>query len=485
MDERKEAGGGERMNDTADDGGTTPMHGIGLKVLNGFFEISKPVGNEYNKGGMDGLLAENPTNFTHANPSMENSYMVDEHLDDIAPQDDPSNHRDREAGNPLTFAKVVQQEKKSVKVNFRHMESSDKVDGVDVVIPLSSVKEVNDRFANTLYGYFLGKRLAYPVVDYFVKNNWAKYGLSRLMMNAKGFFFFFKFNTKSGMDQLLEDGPWMIKNVPIILNEWSPSVSVVKEDTTSVPVWVKMHDVPLPAFTEDGLSLLASKVGVPKRLDSYTAKMCVESWGRSSFVRALIEIQAGMELKRNVMVAVPALDGKGYTKMEVKIEYDWEPLRCSTCCVFGHNDNSCPKNPKPANDEVNRNNDGFQDVKGKNKKADQHGFHVKNQKSKLVYRPVVKPKLVENMASSSNVPVRNSFDVLQDESGAQEIPTVERLEKQQMVNPIGEKGGTEEVVVDDIDVDDMLHDYVEGHDSKKKNNKSEGSSTPGRMGFNG
>ncbi|KAI3795201.1 hypothetical protein L1987_37850 [Smallanthus sonchifolius] len=229
MDERKEAGGGERMNDTADDGGTTPMHGIGLKVTNidgipflprrgmystnnvsvldGLFEISKPVGNEYNKEGMDGLLAENPTNFTHANPIMENSYMVDEHLDDIAPQDDPSNHRDREVGNPLTFAKVVQQEKKSVKVNFRHMESSEKVDGVDVVIPLSSVKE--------------------------------------------------------------------------------------------------------------------------------------------------------------------------------------------------------------------------------------------------------------------------------------EIPNVERLEKQQMVNPIGEKGGTEEVVVDDVDVDDMLHDYVEGYDSKKKNNSSEGASTPGRTGFNG
>ncbi|KAI3819685.1 hypothetical protein L1987_13532 [Smallanthus sonchifolius] len=125
------------------------------------------------------------------------------------------------------------------------------------------------------------------------------------------------------------------------------------------------------------------------------------------------------------------------------------------------------------------------DVKGKNKKADQHGFHVKNQKSKLVYWPVVKPKLVENMASSSNVLVRNSFDVLQDESGAQEIPTVERLEKQQMVNPIGEKGGTEQVVVDDVDVDDMLHDYVEGYDSKKKNNRSEGASTPGRTSFNG
>uniref|UniRef100_A0A251SRR9 DUF4283 domain-containing protein n=1 Tax=Helianthus annuus TaxID=4232 RepID=A0A251SRR9_HELAN len=40
------------------------------------------------------------------------------------------------------------------------------------------------------------------------------------MMNANGFFFF-KFKTKEGMDKMLEDGPWMIRNVPIILKMWS------------------------------------------------------------------------------------------------------------------------------------------------------------------------------------------------------------------------------------------------------------------------
>uniref|UniRef100_A0A251V5M0 Zinc knuckle CX2CX4HX4C n=1 Tax=Helianthus annuus TaxID=4232 RepID=A0A251V5M0_HELAN len=107
-----------------------------------------------------------------------------------------------------------------------------------------------------------------------------------------------------------------------------------------------MHDVPLTAYTEDGLSLIASKIGVPKLLDTYTATMCADSWGRSSYARALIEVQAGAELKRSVTVAIPSLDGNGYSKVEVKIEYDWEPLRCSSCCVFGHDDNSCPKNPQ-------------------------------------------------------------------------------------------------------------------------------------------
>ncbi|KAM0051848.1 hypothetical protein Hdeb2414_s0007g00241321 [Helianthus debilis subsp. tardiflorus] len=140
------------------------------------------------------------------------------------------------------------------------MESSEAVDGADVVIPLSSVKQVTDRYANTLYGYFLGKRLAFPVVDFFVKNNWVKYGLSRLMMNANGFFFF-KFKTKEWMDQMLEDGPWMIRNVPIILKEWSASNNLEKEDIKAIPVWVKMHDVPLAALLRMGLACLHLRLG--------------------------------------------------------------------------------------------------------------------------------------------------------------------------------------------------------------------------------
>ncbi|XP_021996301.1 uncharacterized protein LOC110893502 [Helianthus annuus] len=311
------------------------------------------------------------------------------------------------------------------------MESSKTVEGADVVIPLASVQQVNDRYANTLYGYFLGKRLAFPVVDYFAKNNWVKYGLSRLMMNANGFFFF-KFSTKEGMNRMLEDGPWLIRNVPIILSEWSPTLKMEKEDIKAVPVWVKMHDVLLAAFTEDGLSLVASKIGNPKMLDSYTATMCAESWGRSSYARALIEVEAEAELKKSITVAIPSLDGNGYSKVEIKIEYDWEPLRCSSCCVFGHDDCSCPKNPQvTSSGDSGKNNDDFQDVGTKKKKVNNQGIPMKNQKPKVVYRPVVKPKPKSTLRSPVNnqVSTSNPFDILKDDDGNQGGNTVGRAEK--------------------------------------------------------
>ncbi|KAJ0955350.1 hypothetical protein HanPSC8_Chr01g0001871 [Helianthus annuus] len=290
--------------------GTAPIRGIGLRVTNiegnnlmprrgmystsnvsildGLMNISKPVDNSYSNVSK---IPNVPVGVSGSMPT---------HVDTGIGASSSNMQQ------PMSYANVLQARKEEVRVNFRKMESDEVLEGAEVVIPLASVKQVTERFSNTLYGYFLGKRLAFPVVDYFVKQNWKKYGLNRLMMNSKGFFFF-KFKDKKGIDQLLEDGPWMIRNVPIILKEWSPSVTVEKEEITTVPVWVKMHDVPLPAFTEDGLSLLASRIGTPKMLDSYTATMCMESWGRSSFARALIDVHASNDLKTSITMAIPSL----------------------------------------------------------------------------------------------------------------------------------------------------------------------------------
>ena len=58
-------------------------------------------------------------------------------------------------------------------------------------------------------------------------------------MNAKGFFFF-KFNSKKGVDDVLENGPWLIRNVPIILKPWTLNTNLLKEDLTNIPVWVNV-----------------------------------------------------------------------------------------------------------------------------------------------------------------------------------------------------------------------------------------------------
>ena len=250
-------------------------------------------------------------------------------------------------------------------------------EGVNISIPRKVVEKVSSRLEHTLYGYFMGKRMAYPVVEYFAKNNWAKHGLKKIMMNSEGFFFF-KFDTLVGLEAVLKGGPWMIRNSPIILKKWSVDTRFRKEELTSIPIWVKLHDVPLQVFEEEGINLIASFIGKPVLFDSYTTSMCKDSWGRSSFARCLIEVNSGVDLVEVVTIGFPSLAGEDFTKETIRVEYEWRPPRCDICKIFGHAHDHCPKKvvstpvvstSHVVTPTVVSNNDGFHKVVRKKKKS--------------------------------------------------------------------------------------------------------------------
>ncbi|GJU83616.1 sodium/hydrogen exchanger 6 [Tanacetum coccineum] len=300
--------------------------------------------------------------------NLTNKYNVPTENDDDAPitQSVDINSTPNSYAGAAGTNKVIQPKEQA---NFRPMVSEKVFDGVNISIPRKVLEKVSVRLEHTLYGYFIGKRLAFPVVEYYVRNNWAKHGLKRIMMNAKGFFFF-KFDSRAGLDAVLEGGPWMIRNSPIILKKWSVNTSLQKEEMTRIPIWVKLHDVPIQVFEEDGISLIASYLGKPIMLDSYTTTMCKESWGRSSFARCLIEINSEAEFTESITIGIPELEGLGFIKETIYVEYEWKPPRCHTCNIFGHLGDSCPKkvvNTPVVNNSTNTNtpNDGFQQVVNK------------------------------------------------------------------------------------------------------------------------
>nr|GEY56835.1 hypothetical protein [Tanacetum cinerariifolium] len=154
---------------------------------------------------------------------------------------------------------------------------SHKAENFDMVLPKSAIDKVKNRFENSLVGYFVGKSLAFPIVQNYVNNTWGKFGLQKLTRNDDGVFLF-KFATSNGLEQVLKRGPWMIRNSPLIRNKWTPNVSLIKNEVTKVPAWIKLHKIPLVAYSEDGLSLIATQIGKPIMLDAFTSSMCNESW---------------------------------------------------------------------------------------------------------------------------------------------------------------------------------------------------------------
>ncbi|GKB31171.1 retrotransposon protein, putative, unclassified [Tanacetum coccineum] len=142
-------------------------------------------------------------------------------------------------GNVVSSTATSVEGRKSV--NFRTL-ITPMGNGTDVAVPLESIRAISKRLNNTAYGFFLGKRVAYPVV--------ANY-----------------FSSMDGLDSMLENRPWFIRNNPLILKKWDPDVNLLKEDVVNVPVWVKVHDVHVTAFSKDGLSAIATKLECPKNID--------------------------------------------------------------------------------------------------------------------------------------------------------------------------------------------------------------------------
>nr|GEX11979.1 putative reverse transcriptase domain, reverse transcriptase zinc-binding domain protein [Tanacetum cinerariifolium] len=92
-----------------------------------------------------------------------------------------------------------------------------------------------------------------------------------------------------------------------------------------------VHDVfhvsLLRAYSEIGVSLITTQIGTPIMLDTYTSNMCVSSWGRSTYARALIEISTEFDLAGELVIAILVGKDNGYSLATVTTEYEWRPPR--------------------------------------------------------------------------------------------------------------------------------------------------------------
>ncbi|GKG02282.1 zinc knuckle CX2CX4HX4C containing protein, partial [Tanacetum coccineum] len=111
----------------------------------------------------------------------------------------------------------------------------------------------------------------------------------------------------------------------------------------SVTLWVKMHNVPIVAYSKVGLDLIYTKVGKLMRLNAHTNFICLNSWGHSEYARALVEVSAEVPFVDSVDLDIPLEDGKGYTTVKIRIEYEWQPPRCGTCKNFDHLESVYPR----------------------------------------------------------------------------------------------------------------------------------------------
>ncbi|KAJ6984032.1 hypothetical protein NC653_022297 [Populus alba x Populus x berolinensis] len=177
-----------------------------------------------------------------------------------------------------------------------------------------------------MISFFPGFKMPFHAVNSIASRAWCSYGLENIMTTSKGFIIF-RFNTEDEMHIVLEKGPWMFGGKTIILQQWHPRFQFDKSKISTLPVWIRLHGLPFPLWSKQGLSLAASMVRRPLFCDELTYT-CT----RLEYARLCVEVDAALPFVHNFEIDSPL----SIAPLTVTIDYECKPLRCGKCNVFGH-----------------------------------------------------------------------------------------------------------------------------------------------------
>lgn len=99
----------------------------------------------------------------------------------------------------------------------------------------------------------------------------------------------------------------------------------------SVPVWIKLYNIPLYAWSHYGINWLASRVGKFLCMNQSTERL-----EKINYAKCLVEVKPDNLLVNNFLVKL--MDGSDQI---VTVEYLWKPEVCVFCREFGHSDINC------------------------------------------------------------------------------------------------------------------------------------------------
>ncbi|GJR74220.1 hypothetical protein Tco_0086585 [Tanacetum coccineum] len=176
----------------------------------------------------------------------------------------------------VSFINVVQGVNKSGSNKLRLIPVCMNDQGKRVMDMDPFIKKGSKNWSMTLVGYFVGLKMSHKEILGHLRRMWRAYQLDEVIMNDCGLYFL-KF----------------------------------KSD-------------------EDSISRITSMIGSPIIMDRITTKMCDRSYGRASFVRVLIKVDADLGLSDKIEVWYKSLG----RSMELRVEYPWKPPVCSHCKVF-------------------------------------------------------------------------------------------------------------------------------------------------------
>ncbi|XP_028074365.1 uncharacterized protein LOC114276754 [Camellia sinensis] len=229
-----------------------------------------------------------------------------------------------QVGSSLIKEEINKVSKLKYKIGAHKIENQ--VDGI-YNVPIEISKKGFSHWENALVGYFIDKRFSFHYVKTWAKKLWGN--LLEDVVSIDNGFFIFKVKSEEAMDTILEDGPYYVGARLIVIKKRQPGLKLTKCEFSSVPLWVKLYNVPLELWSEEGLGYIASILGTPLYLDEPTFKR-----SRLTFARICIEVPANKEIPKSFKINLAANKeipksfkiNLGYgDPYEIQVEVPWKP----------------------------------------------------------------------------------------------------------------------------------------------------------------
>ncbi|KAI0504773.1 hypothetical protein KFK09_015726 [Dendrobium nobile] len=208
------------------------------------------------------------------------------------------------------------------------------------IVPFSEEKlsKGGEDWSFCLVGYSIGRRPYYEALLGAIKKTWQLKGSVQLLSLSEGFFLL-RFSCVEDYDMVWSRGVWFLLGRPFVLQKWHTKFKPKRENFDSVPIWVKIHDLPLACWNSEGISRIASKIGVPLAADNLT-----EQKTRLTFARICVLVDCKATYPDEIKVS---LDGD---IVSLKVQYEWRPYPCEHCKSLMHISSHCPSKPDNTED---------------------------------------------------------------------------------------------------------------------------------------
>ncbi|XP_074265652.1 uncharacterized protein LOC141588096 [Silene latifolia] len=197
----------------------------------------------------------------------------------------------------------------------------------DGICPFSlsnRMSSIVEEESDDVYCYVLGSNPPFKVVEGFVKRVWGYTEYEKISFHSNGIFLV-QFKTEAMKLRVLQAGPVVFDNKPVVVKEWTPTSKLVRETVDMVPIWIGFYGLPLK-FWGNALMKIASPVGKPVRVDSNTQLKTF-----IGHARVMIEVKMG----GNFPDVIEFADEMDVVHRQI-VHYELKPVLCAGCNGLGH-----------------------------------------------------------------------------------------------------------------------------------------------------